>query len=184
MLARAQAKLPEEALARVRLADAVSMRLERRYALVVAPFRVLSHVHGVDDQLRLLDNVHEHLQPGGRFIFDLYVPSARIIADGMRELVDFDGEYAPGRRLRRSVSAHADIVSQTTHGRMAFIWDGEGGESRGEWRFDLRFFFRYEIEHLVARSRLTLEAIHGDFEQGPLTEGSQEFVVVCRRGEA
>ncbi len=183
MVARAQAKLPEEARPRVRVADAVSMSLGRRYALVVAPFRVLSHVRSVEDQLRLLDNVHEHLQPGGRFIFDLYVPSARIIADGMREQVDFDGEYAPGRRLRRTVSARADIVSQMTHGRMTFTWDEEGGESRGEWEFDLRFFFRYEIEHLVARSRLALETIHGDFEEGPLTEISQEFVVVCRREE-
>jgi SAM-dependent methyltransferase len=183
MVARAQAKLPEEARSRVRFADAVSMRLGRRFALILAPFRVLSHIQSVEDQLRLLDNVYEHLRPGGRFIFDLCVPSARVIADGMREQVDFDGEYAPGRRLRRTVSARADIVRQTTHGRMTFIWDGDEGESRGEWEFDLRFFFRYEIEHLVARSRLRLEAIHGDFAEGPLTEDSQEFVVVCRREE-
>jgi hypothetical protein len=39
----------------------------------------------------------------------------------------------------------------------------------------MRFFFRFEIEHLVARSKLALEAIHGDFA-GPRT-GSREFVV-------
>jgi len=33
----------------------------------------------------------------------------------------------------------------------------------------------------VARSKLRLEAIHGDFEGGELTPESQEYVVVCRR---
>jgi SAM-dependent methyltransferase len=181
MVAKAQTKLPEADRWRVRVADAVTMSLGRRYALIVAPFRVLSHVMRVEDQLRLLDNVHAHLDPGGRFIFDLYVPSARIIADGIPEQADFDGDYAPGRRLRRLVSARADIVSQLTHGRMTFVWDEDDGEHRGAWDFDLRFFFRYEIEHLVARSCLALETIHGDFAEGALSESSKEFVVVCRR---
>jgi hypothetical protein len=45
----------------------------------------------------------------------------------------------------------------------------------------MRFFFRFEIAHLVARSKLRLEALHGDFAGGPLTADSREFVVVCRR---
>jgi hypothetical protein len=45
----------------------------------------------------------------------------------------------------------------------------------------MRFFFRFEIEHLVARSRLRLEALFGDFAGGPLTADSRELVVSCRR---
>ena len=66
---------------------------------------------------------------------------------------------------------------------MGFVWDEDDGEHRDEWEFDMRFFFRYELEHLVARSPLVLEAIHGDFEEGPLETGSREFVVVCRRAD-
>jgi SAM-dependent methyltransferase len=184
MLARARAKLPEGERHRLRLADAVSAQLERRYALVLAPFRVLSHVEELEGQLRLLNNVHAHLLPGGHFVFDLYVPDPRILADGMAEHVDFDGEYAPGRRLRRLVSARSDVVSQRTFGRMRFLWDEDGEQRQGDWDFVLRFFFRYELEHLVARSRLTLESLHGDFQGGALTPDSKEFVVTCRRTEA
>lgn len=183
MLARARAKVPEAERQRLRLADAVSARLQRRYALVLAPFRVLSHVAETEDQLRLLDNVHAHLLPDGHFVFDLYVPDPRILADGMAEHVDFDGEHAPGRRLRRLVSARSDVVSQRTFGRMRFLWDEDGEERRSEWDFVLRFFFRYELEHLVARSRLTLESIHGDFQGGALAPDSREFVVTCRRAD-
>jgi SAM-dependent methyltransferase len=181
MLARAQAKLSERERHRLLLADAGSAQLERRYALVLAPFRVLSHVEATEDQLRLLNNVHAHLLPGGRFVFDLYVPDPRILADGMAEHVDFDGEYAPGRRLRRLVSARSDVVSQRTFGRMRFLWDEDGEQRQGDWDFVLRFFFRYELEHLVARSRLTLESLHGDFQGGALAPDSREFVVTCRR---
>jgi len=47
--------------------------------------------------------------------------------------------------------------------------------------FQLRFFFRFELEHLVHRSHLKLEAIYGDFNETPLNSESREFVVVCRK---
>jgi hypothetical protein len=166
----------------VSVADAVSMRLGRRFALVAAPFRVLSHVAEIADQLRLLDTVHEHLVPGGTFLFDLYVPNLKLLLEGMAETSDFDGEWSPGRRLRRRVSsAPADLSRQTNRVTMRFIWDEADGEHSGDWVFDMRFFFRFEIEHLVARSKLRLEALHGDFEGGPLTAGSRELVVLCRK---
>ena len=182
MVERCRAQLRAEQRERVSVADAVSMRLGRRFALVVAPFRVLSHVLEVEDQRHLLDAVHEHLVPGGAFVFDLYVPRLKLLLEGLPETCDFDGEWAPGKRLRRFVSSvPADLARQTNRVRMSFVWDEEDGEHRGDWEFEMRFFFRFEIEHLVARSKLRLSAIHGDFAQGPLAPKSQEYLVVCRR---
>lgn len=183
MIARCRARLAPEQRARVGVGDAVTMQLARRFALIVAPFRVLSHVFDADDQLRLLDSVHAHLLPGGRFIFDLYVPDLRLLLEGLPEQCDFEGEHAPGRRLRRRVrAAPADLARQTNAVRMTFEWqEDDGSEQRADWDFEMRFFFRYEIEHLVARSKLRLEALHGDFEGGPLTAASRELLAVCRR---
>jgi SAM-dependent methyltransferase len=181
MVARLHAKLAPEQRGRVRVADAVTLRLDRSYRLIVAPFRVLSHIPAVVDQLELLENVYQHLLPGGRFIFDLYVPSPKILEHGYSDSLDFDGEYAPGLRLQRYVTARSDIVRQVTYVTMRFVWDEDGGEEQAEWQFEMRFFFRYEIEHLLARSRLELETIHGDFAGSPLGADSKEFVVTCRR---
>jgi len=182
MLERCRARLAEPDRERVQVADAVSMKLGRRFALVVAPFRVLSHVPDPADQLRLLESVHAHLLPGGRFVFDLYVPHLGLLLEGMPETTDFDGEHAPGRRLRRVVSSRpADLSRQTNQVTMRFLWDEDGREREEEWRFEMRFFFRFELEHLVARSPLVLEAIHGDFAGGPLTPESRDYVVVCGR---
>lgn len=182
MVDRCRDQLPAAHRERASVADAVSMRLGRRFALVAAPFRVLSHVAEVEDQLRLLDTVHEHLAPGGTFVFDLYVPNLKLLLEGMAETCDFDGEWSPGRRLRRFVSSRpADLSRQTNHVTMRFAWEEEGGERQGEWEFDMRFFFRFEVEHLVARSKLRLDAVYGDFGEGPLVAGSRELVVACRR---
>ena len=182
MAQRCRAKLPPEDRERVSIADATRLRTDRRFALVCAPFRVLSHVYETEDQLRLLDAVHDALLPGGAFLFDLYVPSLRLLLEGMPERVDFDGEHAAGRRLRRIVSSRpADLSRQTNRVHMTFRWEEEDGEHRAEWEFEMRFFFRFEIEHLVARSKLDLETIQGDFAGGPLTKASREYVVVCRR---
>jgi SAM-dependent methyltransferase len=182
MIQRCREKLPEADRDRVWVEDAVTFRTDRRFALVVAPFRVLSHVHEPTDQLQLLDSVHGALEPGGRFIFDLYVPNLKLLLEGLPEMGDFEGEHAPGKRLRRFVSsAPANLARQTNHVRMRFVWEEDDGEHRGDWEFDMRFFFRFELEHLVARSRLRLETIHGDFEGGALGPESREYVVVCRR---
>jgi SAM-dependent methyltransferase len=182
MAARCRAQLPAEQRERVVVADAVSLRLGRRFALVAAPFRVLSHVGAVEDQLRLLAAVREHLLPSGSFVFDLYVPNLQLLLHGLPERVDFDGEWAPGRRLRRLVSSlPADLARQANHVSMAFLWEEDGQERREAWEFEMRFFFRFEIEHLVARSGLRLTSLHGDFAGGPLTADSEEYVVSCRR---
>ncbi|HSD29124.1 MAG TPA: class I SAM-dependent methyltransferase [Vicinamibacteria bacterium] len=183
MVERCRAQLPPGARERVSVADAVSMRLGRHFALVAAPFRVLSHVPSIEDQLRLLDAVHEHLVPGGTFVFDLYVPNLKLLLEGMPENCDVDGEWSPGQRLRRFVSSvPADLARQTNRVTMRFVWDEADGEHRDTWEFEMRFFFRFEIEHLVARSKLRLDSLHGDFAEGPLTADSREYVVVCRRG--
>ena len=182
MIQRCREKLPAAARDRVGTGDGVRLRTKRRFSLIVAPFRVLSHVHAPADQIRLLDAVHEALRPGGLFVFDLYVPSLKLLLEGLPGTCDFDGEHAPGRRLRRFVSSDpADLARQTNHVRMSFLWDEDDGEHRGDWQFEMRFFFRFEIEHLVARSRLELAALHGDFAGGPLAADSREYVVVCRR---
>jgi SAM-dependent methyltransferase len=185
MIAACRAKLDPGDRDRVSVADAIHLRTGRRFALVCAPFRVLSHVFDPAEQLRLLDAVHDSLLPGGIFIFDLYVPNLKFLLEGIPAHTDFDGEYAPGRRLRRMVeSAPADLSSQRNRVRMQFRWDEADGEHTDEWTFEMRFFFRYEIEHLVARSKLSLEAVHGDFAGSPLTASSRELVVLCRRPSA
>ena len=161
--------------------DARTLNLNRKFDLVVAPFRVFSHLIDVEDQLQALNSIYDHLKPGGRFIFDLFVPDLKILQNGISAETDFDGEYAPGKKLKRIVSAEPDLISQVNKVTMTLTWDDEDGQKTSSWTLLMRFFFHYELEHLIARSKLKLDHIYGDYEGHDLASGSRDFVVVCRR---
>jgi hypothetical protein len=179
MIERLHGKLLPEDHGRLWIQDAATMRLPYKFDLVVAPFRVFAHLIKVEDQLGCLNNVWEHLDSGGRFIFDLYVPNLDLLLHGIHNQQDFDDEYEPGNRLRRVVSMSADLINQISHVQMEFIWDEQGREHREKWAFVMRTFFRYELEHLVRLSKLKLDTIYGDFDRNALDERSKDFVVVC-----
>lgn len=182
MLEQLRAKLDKSHHHRVFHQDARSLNLEMKFDLVVAPFRVFSHLIDVEDQLLAVDSIYDHLNPGGRFIFDLYVPDLGILQHGIDEQIDFDGEYAPGKKLRRVVSARPDFINQISDITMTLTWDEDDGPKTGTWHTSMRFFFRYELEHLVARSKLKLEHIYGDYEGRDLSSESKDFIIVCERG--
>src|SRR5690606_8417346 len=61
---------------RTRFGDMRSVRLGRRFPLVIAPFNAVLHLYSVRDVERFFARVREHLAPGGEFVFDILVPSA------------------------------------------------------------------------------------------------------------
>ena len=181
MLAQLKKKLDPSHHRRVLVRDVRMLNLNKTFDLVVAPFRVFSHLIDIDDQLSALNSIYDQLNPGGKLIFDLFVPDLGILQHGIHEEVDFDGEYEPGKKLKRIASAEPDLISQTTLVTMKLVWDERNEEQRLTWQLPMRFFFRRELEHLVARSKLELEHIYGDYEGNELTSDSKDFIVVCRR---
>jgi SAM-dependent methyltransferase len=174
-------KVAPEDHARIFLQDVRELELGRRFDLIIAPFRVFSHLLRVDEQIAVLDKVFSHLNNDGLFIFDAYVPNLKMLLEGIDNQVDFDGEYAPGKKLTRVTSMKADLINQMSDVSMKLVWEEDDREVEKEFKFRLRFFFRYELEHLVRRSPLKLVSFYGDFNENPLNSGSKEFVVVCRK---
>lgn len=179
MLEVLKGKLPAHEHHRIEVQDICNFQLNRKYDLIIAPFRVFMHLISVEEQFEALERVYSHLKPGGIFIFDLFVPNLKMLHDGLDQQKDFEGEYEPGKKLTRYTSLYADAVNQISHVLFKFIWDEDGKEKTEEWKTDMRFFFRYEIEHLINQSKLNLVKIFGDFEQHELNKDSKEFIVEC-----
>src|SRR5690606_12768957 len=77
MLERAASRLAEAGLAgSVELVNADMRTLDRgtTYPPGIAPFNTLMHLYTLADQDAALARVRAHLEPGGVFAFDLYVP--------------------------------------------------------------------------------------------------------------
>jgi len=104
-----------------------------------------------------------------------------MLHEGLVNFKDFEGEYTPGRSLKRFTSMHADLINQISYVTFKFKWDENGTETTKEWETKLRFFFRYEIEHMINQSKLKLSKIYGDFLENELNINSREFIIHCQK---
>jgi SAM-dependent methyltransferase len=166
---------------RVSHQDMLDFSFDMQFDLIIAPFRVIMHIPEKKDQILALNNVCRHLKPNGRFIFDTFVPDLNQLINGLHNQVDFDGEYVPGKKLRRMVSTKPDLINQVIQVFFTLEWDEDETLKTEVWDLPLRFFFRYELEHLIERSDFSSYRIYGDYKGRPLNESSKEFIVECKK---
>ena len=174
-------KLKPEQRNRVSLQNLIDFRYNFKFDLVVAPFRVIMHLLDKNDQLIAINNVYRHLERNGRFIFDVFIPDLNQLLHGIDHVTDFHGEYEPGKKLKRIVTTRPDLIHQTIHITFRLEWDEDGLERSEEWDLPLRYFFRYELEHLVERSDFKNYKIFGDYQGKELDANSSDFIVVCEK---
>jgi len=181
MLDILKTKLSENNQGRISIQNIIDFKSDIRYDLIIAPFRVFMHLIGKEDQLNALNNVYESLNPGGQFIFDLFVPDLKPLINGLENVVDFEGEYEPGKRVKRIVSTKPDLINQVINITFRLEWNDDNSDFKKEWKTPLRFFFRFELEHLIERSQFKTYKIEGDFIGNDLNTESKEFIITCQK---
>ena len=180
---------PRDVRARVSLhqGEMQDFRLGQRFGLVTIPFRPFQHLITVREQLACLRAIRDHLEPGGRLVFDLFNPSLDMLTsdDLGQELGDEPEVTLPdgSRLLRRYRIVSRDPFAQTNEVEMIYyVTRPDGHQERRVHAFPMRYLFRYEAEHLLARAGFELEAIYADFEKRPYGSSYPgDLVLVARR---
>ncbi len=191
MLQRCRTKLeqlPAGVRQRVTLVSGnmTSFDLGRTFDLVIVPFRPLQHLITSEEQLRFLRCARAHLTPGGRLVFDVFNPNLRQLAGPVSadEVEDTPETLLPdGRTLRRTARFLAKRpAEQCSDVEIAYYLRLPGGETkRLVQQCPLRYFYRFELEHLLARAHFETTALYGDFDESPLVDDSPEIIVVARK---
>jgi SAM-dependent methyltransferase len=188
MLERAvkkRAALRVEARERLHLiqGDMARFDLGEKFRLVIIPFRPFQHLLDVRQQVDSLDCVRKHLAPGGRLILDVFQTDAERMHDPvhMREMLVTEYKTVDGRQVRiseRVVAFHR--AEQRNDVEMIFsIRHPDGRQERLVFAWTLRYFFRYEIEHLLARCGFRVSALYGNFDRTPIRDDSPEMIFVA-----
>jgi SAM-dependent methyltransferase len=167
--------------------DMRDFTIDETFNLVTIPFRPFQHLLTTDDQLSCLDCVHRHLVAGRRLIFDVFNPSLEALVNG-----PFGQESDPepsftmpdGRRvLRRYRNGRPDRFLQLGHHELIYdVTHPDGREERVVHAFPLRYSFKFELEHLLARAGFSVEHVYAGFDKSPY--GSRypgELILVARR---
>ena len=144
--------------------------LGERFALVTTPFRPFQHLLTVEDQLSCLDCVRRHLVPGGIFILDIFNPSlTALTADNLGREIDEESPFTTPEGIQ--VRRFAKITARDLHNQIQdveliyYLTHPDGREERIVHAFPMRYLFRFEAEHLLARSGFEVLDLYADFKR-------------------
>ena len=190
MLGRAREKSAGMSTVRWVEGDMQEFSLPESFGLAFIAFRSFQHVLTVAGQLSCLSNIHRHLVPGGRLALHIFNPDIVRIAGwltvrrGSAQTIRGDFTHPEtGHRAKRWEQPSYQTAEQRLD--VAFVdeqIDEEGAVFSRVYRdLKLRYTFRYEMEHLLARTGFEVEALYGDFTGAPFDDRSLEMVWVARR---
>lgn len=180
---------PQEVRDKVQLAqgDMCTFDAGRVFNLVTIPFRPYQHLATVDDQMRCLINAHRHLRVGGRLVFDLFNPLlASLIADDIGEETKDGPPFTmkDGRIVQRYArTTSRDLFKQIVSVDLVYrVKHPDSHEETLTHSILMRYSFRYEVEHLLARCGFSVENVYADYDKSPF--GSKypgELIFVARK---
>ncbi len=186
MLARARERLHLAGLLdRVELleADICARAPQGPFGLAIVALNSFMHLPGPAEQLAALGNIRDALRPGGLLALDLFNPDPRALAEHNGALVlDKTFALADGTRVQKFVAQQTDLAGQTNY--VTFFYDeldAQGRVTRSTLPFTMRWLYRFELEHLLARAGFALEAVYGSYELDGYTTAGDLMLAVARR---
>jgi SAM-dependent methyltransferase len=182
MLGRAREKAAGLPNARWVEGDMRDFELPERFGLIMIPFRSFQHLLAVEDQLACLACVRRHLNPEGRFAFTVFNPDIIRIANALTtnrsnaQLVVHKPERAHWEKV-----SYDPAVQKLDCSFIDERLDEAGVVTSRVYRgLTLRYFYRFEVEHLLARAGFSIEALYGDHFRAQFTGTSPEMVFLAR----
>jgi SAM-dependent methyltransferase len=153
------------------------------FGLAIVAINSFMHLADTADQLAALEHIHAALRPGGLLAIDLFNPEPRVLSEQHDVLVlDKTFTLADGTRVQKFVAQHVDMAAQTSH--VTFIYDeidAEGQVRRSTLPFSMRWLYRYEMEHLLARAGFALDGVYGSYDLDDYSAESELLLLVARK---
>lgn len=168
---------------RAAIGDVRRLELGEYFGLVVVPLNSFMHLETVAEQLAALRSMQRHLRPGGLLVLDLFNPDPRELTADQDVLVREHTFELDGVRVVKSILRRTDWAAQKHD--VEFVYDTvdvDGTLRRRALPFVMRWLYRFEAEHLLARAGFELEAVYGDYELGPFTSDSPQLLLLARPG--
>ncbi|HET7760561.1 MAG TPA: methyltransferase domain-containing protein [Gaiellaceae bacterium] len=148
----------------LRLGEIEAPPVDERVGLVTCPFRSFLHLLGDESRLRALRAARELLVPGGRFVFDVFAPSAEDVADTHARWL----ERERGIWERADWDSRARTLTLSVRG------------ATGETSFVLAWLSNDEWRALIERAGFQVVGCYGWFDRRPYA-GGEDTVWVARR---
>jgi len=168
-------------------AEMSGLRLDESFGLAVAPYGVVAHLLTDEDRLRTFTRVHEHLRPGGVFIYD-DMPGWLGAATDSTQLCERSRGIDPASGLTVRLQCNTmDVTGEPLSVRYDIIdWlSGDKVVRRALIRVVFRNIALADELELLRRAGFTEVELFGDFSGRPFDRDelatNQRLVIKCRR---
>ena len=156
---------------------------DQRYGLAIIALNSFMHLQTTSEHLAALQVAYRALKPGGTLVIDLFNPDMRHLPDYKGDLV-LDKQFImpDGRVVQKFVAQWSDTAQQRIH--VVFMYDINDASQRIQRvnaSFAMRYFWRFELEHLLARAGFSIEDVYGNYDLGAYDAESSQLIVVARR---
>ncbi len=150
------------------------------FALAFVAVNSFMHLEEVGDQLAALATVRRALDRKGLLIIDLFNPDLMQMTKEDNRLMLERSYVLDGNRVHKFVAIDSDLAAQTSH--VTYFYDehdSTGQLKRRVMNFTMRWFYRYEMEHLLARAGFLVRSVYGSYDLDAYTTESPRLVVVA-----
>lgn len=167
------------------LADMRKFKLNKKYDLIIVPFRVFLHNLTIKDQKKTLCNFHKHLLPAGRLILNFFNPDYKRMTNyqGQKEFHTYVKDPVTKNKVKISARNYFFPAEQLV--KIIFIHEEFDRHdllvSKKEFKTKLRYIFRFEFEHLLELTGFKPLKLYGDFKRGKFTDKSREMIWISQK---
>ena len=155
--------------------------LDTTFDLVFITANSLLHLHDAGDLESCFRSVRRHLAPGARFVFNVFNPDVRLLAeaDGARRTRESLSFTDPDRGdVTVDVAETYDAAAQVTRGTWYLSTDSEPDFVVAP--LEIRSIFPQELPLLVSLGGLRLVERFGDWSGRPFTGDALLQLCICQ----
>jgi SAM-dependent methyltransferase len=172
MVARLRAKPGGDALD-VTIGDFAAVPVDGSYRLIYVVFNTLFNLLTQDDQVRCFENVAAHLEPGGAFVVEAFVPS---YLHRLRDNQYVDAEAVAVDSATFDVGRHDPVTQVLDETHVTLSADGVRLAP-----IVTRYAWPAELDLMARIAGLRLAARHGGWRGEPFTSESRLHVSIYAR---
>ena len=160
--------------------------IDRVFSMITIPYNTFQLLVTIEEQKACLGCVHNHLADDGRLVLDVFNPDFPRLYDSkyQQEQVVFSDMKLPDNRVL-SVSSRITAFHRSEQINdielIYYVRLPNGQQERIVQAFPLRYFFRYEVEHLLNLCGFEVAEYFGDYDRSTYSYRSPKMIFVAKK---
>jgi SAM-dependent methyltransferase len=176
---------PREVSGKVTLheGDMQGFHLNKKFPLVVMPFRPMQHMYTVQDQVDALATAAAHMEENGRLAFDVFYPKFEAIPSGVGQEVlelEWPVDSRPPKTVRRYLRKESfDKIHQSFSATFIFrTFEGDKLVLEETEPLKMSYYTYPHLRALFMLAGLDVLEEYGSFARAPLDNSAEQMIFV------